>query len=207
MPKLLLATRNLGKARELSVLLKGCPFRLVSLLDEGVDFDVQETGATLEENASLKAMTYGRASGLPCLADDSGLEVDALGGEPGVMSRRYGGLEEASDRERIDFLLEKLQNLDGRECSARFVSLIALAWPGDGVDLYRGECYGRIVPEPRGEEGFGYDPVFYVPELGKTMAQLSLEEKNRVSHRARAARKALDGLRARGRLPSHGVNS
>ena len=207
MPKLLLATRNLGKARELSALLKGCPFRLVSLLDEGVDFDVQETGATLEENASLKAMTYGQASGLPCLADDSGLEVDALGGEPGVMSRRYGGLEEASDRERIDFLLEKLQNLDGRECSARFVSLIALAWPGDGVDLYRGECYGRIVPEPRGEEGFGYDPVFYVPELGKTMAQLSLEEKNRVSHRARAARKALDGLRARGRLPSHGVNS
>ncbi len=197
MQKLLLATRNQGKARELSALLEGCPFELTTLADEGIDLEVEETGSTLEENASLKARTYMEASGLPCLADDSALEVEALNGEPGVMSKRYGGLESASDAARIAFLLKKLQNVSIECRSARFVSVVAVAWPGNEVDLYRGECFGEITTQPKGQSGFGYDPVFYMPELGKTMAQLSFEEKNKVSHRARAARKALKGLKDR----------
>lgn len=197
MKKLLIATRNKGKVRELASLLKGCPYELTTLDAEGIDVDVEETGATLEENASLKAKSYMKMSGLPCLADDSALEVDALGGEPGVMSKRYGGLENATDAARIDFLLKKLENIKVDRRRARFVSVIVIAWPGDKLDLYRGECRGVIVSEPKGENGFGYDPVFYIPEIDKTMAQLSFEEKNKISHRARAAQKALKGLKAR----------
>ncbi len=195
-PKLLIATRNRGKLRELKTLLAGCPFNLVSLDDVGVAEDVAETGSTLEENAILKATTYARLSGLPTLADDSGLEVDALGGEPGPLSSRYAG-EGATDAQRIAFLLKKLQNIPEELWTARFRCVIALAWPSEPVELYTGECHGRITRHPRGTNGFGYDPVFLLPELGRTMAELSAEEKDRISHRGIAARKAAAALRQR----------
>ena len=193
-PRLLIGTSNEGKLRELSSLLSECPFALVSLTDVGIDADVAETGSTLEENAALKATTYSRMSGLVTLADDSGLEVDALGGEPGVFSSRYAG-HGATDAQRIAHLLGKLNNVSEGEWTARFRCVIAVAWPGGAVDLFTGECHGRIVSRPRGHSGFGYDPVFFLPELRRTMAELSPEEKNRISHRAGAARKAAAALR------------
>ena len=202
--RLLIATRNPGKFKELAVLLGGVPFELVSLAEVGVADEVEETGSTLEENALLKAETYARVSGLPTLADDSGLEVEALGGEPGPLSSRYAG-EGATDGERIAFLHEKLQNIPEESWSARFRCVIAVAWPlrqargglSEESGLFAGECHGRVIRQARGSYGFGYDPVFLLPELGKTMAQLSPEEKNRVSHRSVAARKAAVALRRR----------
>jgi XTP/dITP diphosphohydrolase len=194
--KLLIATRNKGKLKELTALLAGVPFVLVSLDEAGIKDDVEETGATLEENAVLKATTYARLSGLPTLADDSGLEVDALGGEPGVRSSRYAG-EGATDAQRIAFLLKKLQNIPEERWSARFRCVIAIAWPSEPLELFTGECPGRIISQPRGSNGFGYDPAFLLPQLGKTMAELSTEEKNQLSHRSVAARKAAAALRRR----------
>ena len=192
--RLLIATHNPGKLIELTWLLGDVPFDLISLADAGIHHQVDETGETFEQNAALKAETYARLSGLPTLADDSGLEVDALGREPGVRSSRYAGAD-ASDDQRIAFLLQKLQNIPEQAWTARFRCVIAVAWPSDPVRLYTGECLGRIVREPRGTNGFGYDPVFLLPERGKTMAELSAEEKNRVSHRSVAARKAAAALR------------
>jgi XTP/dITP diphosphohydrolase len=199
MPKLLIATRNQGKLRELAALLEGVPFELVSLADVGIEDEVEETGATLEENAVLKATTYACLSGLPTLADDSGLEVDALGGEPGVRSSRYAG-EGATDAQRIALLL---RNLSGKPepWTARFRCVIAIAWPDESVEQLAGQCYGRIVRQPRGSNGFGYDPIFLFSELGKTMAELSSEEKNRLSHRSAAARKATIELNKRAARP------
>jgi XTP/dITP diphosphohydrolase len=192
--KLLIATRNAGKFEELEALLSSCPFDLVSLLDTGIDTEVAETGSTYEENAAVKATAYARESGMLTLADDSGLEVDALGGEPGVLSSRYAG-EGASDAQRIALLLRNLENVPERDRGARFACVIALARPGRPVELYSGECRGRIVAVSRGRDGFGYDPVFMLPETGKTMAELSPEEKNLISHRSDAARKALAALK------------
>ena len=194
--RLLIATHNPGKLIELTWLLGDVPFDLVSLADAGIHHQVDETGETFEQNAALKAETYARLSGLPTLADDSGLEVDALGREPGVRSSRYAGAD-ASDDQRIAFLLQKLQNIPEQAWTARFRCVIAVVWPLEPVRLYTGECLGRIVREPRGTNGFGYDPVFLLPERGKTMAELSAEEKNRVSHRSVAARKAAAALRER----------
>jgi len=196
MQKLLVATGNAGKLRELSELLNGVPFQLVSLADVGIDVDVEETGATLEENAALKATTYSGLSGLPTLADDSGLEVDALGGEPGVLSSRYAG-EGTTDAQRIEFLLKKLRETSVHEehWDARFKCVIAISMPSEPVELYSGECPGRIISESRGSNGFGYDPVFLFPHLERTMAELSSEEKNDLSHRSAAARKAAAVLR------------
>lgn len=194
--RLLVATRNRGKLAELNALLAGVPFALVSLDDVGIDMDVEETGATLEENATLKAETYARMSGLPTLADDSGLEVDALGGEPGPLSARYAG-EGASDRQRIAFLLEKLENTSESPWNARFRCVIAIAWPSEPTELHSGTCLGRIVRQPRGSSGFGYDPVFLLQDIGKTMAELSPEDKNRISHRSVAARKAAASLKTK----------
>lgn len=193
-PRLLIGTSNEGKLRELSSLLSECPFALVSLTDVGIDADVAETGSTLEENAALKATTNSRMSGLVTLADDSGLEVEALGGEPGVFSSRYAG-PGATDAQRIAHLLGKLNDVSEEEWRARFRCVIAVAWPGGAMDLFTGECHGRIVRTPRGDSGFGYDPVFFLPELGRTMAELSPAEKNRISHRAEAARKAAAALK------------
>jgi len=191
--KLLLATNNKGKTREYKSLLRGIPFEIVTLADEGITTEVEETGLSFDENARLKATTMAKKSGLLTLADDSGLEVDALGGEPGVHSARYAG-EGASDVDRLNYLLSRLKDVPGDRRSARFRCVIAIAAPDGKVELCSGECRGFITTEPRGYNGFGYDPVFYLPELGKTMAELPAEEKNKISHRARAAEKAREVL-------------
>ena len=197
--KLLLATNNQGKLREYKSLLKDVPLELVTLAQEGITTVVDEAGESLEENARLKATLLAAESQLLTLADDSGLEVDALGGEPGRLSARYAG-EDASDQDRVNYLLARLQNVPWQKRSARFRCVIALATPKGEVELCSGECQGFIAFEPKGKQGFGYDPVFYLPELGKTMAELPLEIKNRVSHRGQAARKLVDLLRKQSRL-------
>ena len=199
--KLLIATHNAGKLRELAELLGGIPYQLVSLSDVGIVEDVEETGQTFEENATLKAETYRDLSGLPTLADDSGLEVDALDGEPGVRSARYAG-EDATDADRVALLLRNLADAPSAERTAQFRCVIAVAASGQRTRLYDGACEGLIVNEPRGDNGFGYDPVFLVSGEGLTMAELSSERKNAVSHRAVAARKAAGDLAGRGSPPS-----
>jgi XTP/dITP diphosphohydrolase len=189
LPRLLVATTNQGKLKEYRRLLEGVPFDIIGPADLGIAAEVAETGATFEENAILKATTLCAASGLPTLADDSGLEVDALEGEPGVRSARYAG-DDATDAQRIKFLLKKLKKVPPGYRTARFRCVIAIAMPGGKVDIFNGECGGEIALAPKGEHGFGYDPVFFVPELNKTMAELPLEIKNQLSHRARAAARA-----------------
>ncbi|MGB2855017.1 MAG: RdgB/HAM1 family non-canonical purine NTP pyrophosphatase [Dehalococcoidia bacterium] len=189
MPKLLLATKNAAKVREYLLPLQGIPYDIVTLSDVGIDVVVSETGETMEENASIKAKAYALASDLTALADDSGLEVDALGGEPSALSARYAG-EGVSDRERLDFLLSKLSHVPWEQRAARFRCVIAIATLKGAVELCQEECHGIIAFEPRGEGGFGYDPIFFLPELGKTMAELTIEEKNEISHRGKAARRA-----------------
>ena len=192
-PKLLLATNNKGKIREYQSLLRGIPYEIVTPAAQGITTQVAEVGGSFEENARLKATTLAKESGLLSLADDSGLEVDALGGEPGSLSHRYAG-ENATDADRINYLLSKLKDVPEKERTAHFRCVIAIAEPDGKVELYSGECHGIITMEPMGSRGFGYDPIFYLPELRKTMAELSLEEKNKVSHRARAAEKAREYL-------------
>ena len=187
--KLLLATNNVGKVREYQSLLRGIPFEMVTPKEVGIDMAMEEKGTTFEENARLKACAFAKESGLLTLADDSGLEVDALHGEPGVMSARYAG-ESASDVERVNYLLSKLKNVPKEKRSARFRCVIAVAYPDGHVELCSSECEGVITFEPRGKNGFGYDPIFYFPGLGKTMAELPIEVKNRISHRGKAAQKA-----------------
>jgi len=160
---------------------------MVTLAEQSISTVVAETGQSLEDNARLKAMVLANESQLLAMADDSGLEVDVLGGEPGPLSARYAG-EAASDEDRVSYLLAKLKDVPWEKRSARFRCVIALATPGSEVELCYGERHGFITFEPKGEQGFGYDPVFYLPELGKTMAELSLEVKNQVSHRGQAAR-------------------
>jgi XTP/dITP diphosphohydrolase len=196
MPKLLLATNNEGKVREYKSMLRDLPLELVSLAELGIKTEVDEIGGSLEENARLKAIAFARESRLLTLADDSGLEVDALGGEPGRLSARYAG-EGASDRDRVNYLLSRLKDVPEEKRSARFRCVIAIAQPDGKVELCQGECEGVIALEPRGNLGFGYDPIFYLPGLGKTMAELTLEEKNRISHRGRAVREAIKLLRSK----------
>jgi XTP/dITP diphosphohydrolase len=186
--KLLLATNNEAKVREYKVLLQYLSVELVTLAEIGIIATVNEVGESLEENAKIKATEFAAKSQLLALADDSGLEVDALGGEPGRLSARYAG-EKASDRDRIDYLLAKLKEVPWQRRTACFRCVIATATPQGKVELCSGECCGFITFEPKGEEGFGYDPIFYLPELDKTMAELPLEIKNQVSHRGQAARK------------------
>ena len=199
--ELVIATRNPGKFREVAAVLAelGEAVRLRSLAEFPDVPEVPETGRTFEENAMRKARTVALATGLPVLADDSGLEVDALGGAPGVHSRRAAG-EGATDPERIAWLLHRLEGVPPERRTARFHSVVALAVPApDGtvqVDTFHGTVEGRILDTPRGTGGFGYDPVFLVVELGRSMAELSLEEKNRISHRARALRQMLPRLAA-----------
>jgi XTP/dITP diphosphohydrolase len=194
MPKLLLATNNQGKAREYKSLLRGIPYEIATLAEQGITTEVDEAGGGFEENARLKATALAAESGLLSLADDSGLEVDALGGEPGPRSHRFAG-EGASDEDRINYLLAQLKDIPTGKRTARFRCVIAIAIPDGKVHTCSGECPGFITTEPKGSHGFGYDPVFYLPELGKTMAELTLEEKNKISHRARAAEKAREVLR------------
>jgi XTP/dITP diphosphohydrolase len=189
MVKLLIATNNPGKVKEYKELLAGLPLELTYLAKEGLDIEVAETGESFAENASLKATAYARASGLLTLADDSGLEVDALGGEPGIRSARYAG-RGASDKERYRLLLEKLRGVPWEKRTARFRCVIAVVTPEGQIHTAEGACEGIIAFAPKGEHGFGYDPVFYFQEYGMTMAELPLEIKNRISHRAKAAQKA-----------------
>ncbi len=230
-PKLLIATGNPGKMREYRDLLRAAPFQLVSLSDMGITDEVEETGVTFHENAALKTSGYAALSGLLTLADDSGLEVDALDGAPGVYSARYGELpslappyeggaggvvptstEPASkmtDQDRVSLLLRNMEEVPWERRTARFRCVIAVGRPGQGgsgeippTPLYErgasigltfmvGSVAGMIQYEPVGDEGFGYDPVFYLPSFGQTMAQISLADKNRISHRSDAARKAV----------------
>lgn len=187
--RLLIATHNRGKLIEYQAMLADVPFELVTLNDVGIHNDVPETGTTFAENARLKALAYARASGLLTLADDSGLEVDALGGAPGVRSKRYAG-ENVSDAERNAYLLAKLREVPIGKRTARFRCAIAIATPDGQLWETDGTCEGEIAFEARGTNGFGYDPIFHVAERGVRMAELSTEEKNRVSHRARAMEKA-----------------
>jgi XTP/dITP diphosphohydrolase len=191
--KLLLATNNKAKVREYKSLLRGIPYEIVTLAEQGITTVVDETGGSLEENAGLKATALAAESRLLSLADDSGLEVDALDGEPGPLSARYAG-ENASDIERINYLLARLKDVPPEKRTARFRCVIAIAKPDKMVELCAGECRGLITLAPQGGQGFGYDPVFYLPELGKTMAELPPEMKNRVSHRGQAAGKARELL-------------
>lgn len=193
-PKLLLGTNNRAKVREYRSLLPDLDYKLVTLAEQGIAVEVDEAGDSLEENARLKATVIAAKSRLLTLADDSGLEVDALGGEPGRLSARYAG-ENATDAERIVYLLKRMNGVPWENRTARFRCVIALAIPKGKVKLCTGECYGYITYEPHGEHGFGYDPIFYVPELDKTMAELPLEQKNKISHRRRAARKAAKVLK------------
>ena len=192
-PKLLLATNNQDKVREYLLLLPSIPFELVTLAEQGINEEVDESGGSLEENARLKATAYSAMSQLTALADDSGLEVDALNGEPGFLSSRYAG-EGATDTERINYLLTRLKDVPRKKRSARFRSVIVIAIPGGEVEYCEGECRGVITFSPKGENGFGYDPIFYLPGLDKTMAELPLELKNQISHRGQAARKSLEVL-------------
>jgi len=207
MNSLLIATNNKGKVEELHDLLQGMDLELVTPSQIGLDLDVTEDGHTYAENASKKAVAFAKASGLISLADDSGLEVDALGGAPGLYSARYGSIngEKLSDAERRKYLLSQLQDKP-RPWLARFKATLAIAIPealwiqaarrlnvqqqAAGLQIFDGICPGEIIPEERGTGGFGYDPIFLLPELGKTMAELGMDEKNRLSHRARAVMNA-----------------
>lgn len=191
---LLIATHNPGKRRELTALLSNLPVKLVDLLDVGISEAIVEPYERLEDNARWKAMRYAERTGLWTLADDSGLEIDALGGAPGVHSARFAG-PDADDLVRIRKVLELMADVPWPQRTARFRCVIALARPGEPPVLVEGRIEGYIAFEPRGTYGFGYDPIFYIPELGKTMAELPPAMKNQISHRARAARKAREILK------------
>ncbi len=188
MKEILIGTSNQHKAKEIEAILDG--WTIVTPAAIGLDFDVEETGSTFEENAALKAVAYAKASGLITLADDSGLAVDALDGAPGIHSHRYAPQPDATDADRRQFLLK---NLTGKPqpWTARFHCAVAIAFPDDDKILYsHGLCEGEIIPEERGTNGFGYDAIFFIPDLNQTMAEISDDEKNHISHRARALQAA-----------------
>lgn len=194
MNKLLIATNNNGKVLELQDLLKGSGIEFITPAQLNLELDVEEDGTTYAENASKKAIAFAQASGLISLADDSGLEVEALNGAPGLYSARYSPKPGAKDADRRAFLLENLKDKP-RPWKAHFHATIAIATPAGEVQLAEGNCYGEIIPEERGSGGFGYDPIFFMPELGKTMAELDMDEKNRLSHRARGVMNAMPILK------------
>lgn len=190
MRKLLIASGNPGKLVEIHALLDGMNLVLITPQELGLEQDVHESGESYAENAAKKAVAFSNLTGMATLADDSGLEVDALGGLPGIRSARFSPLLGASDADRRAYLLERLKGMP-QPWRAHFHCTVALAVPGCKVRFAEGECYGEIIPEERGSNGFGYDPIFWIPEAGKTMAELSTEEKNLISHRARAIKAAL----------------
>lgn len=181
--KVVLASKNAHKLQELQDILSAQGVEVILESAAGVDVEVKETGTTFEENSLLKARAVMEASGLPAIADDSGLMVDALNGAPGVYSARYGG-PGLDDVGRYRLLLENMRGVLDRKC--RFVSAITLCMPSGDIVTARGECPGTLAYAPQGENGFGYDPIFFVPEKKKTFAQLTAEEKNAISHRGRA---------------------
>jgi XTP/dITP diphosphohydrolase len=189
MRDLLVATTNLHKLEEYRAIFSDLPYRLLSLRDLQLDMDVEETGSTFEENAELKAQVYAQASGLLTLADDSGLEIDAMGGAPGIFSARFAGRDTPYE-ERFRLILARLNGLPVEQRSARFRCAITLAEPSGHIRTVEGIIEGVIADAPRGEGGFGYDPIFLVPEIGMTTAELTADDKNRISHRGRAAQLA-----------------
>ncbi len=196
--KVVLASKNKHKLAEISQITKLFQMELVLQSELGVDIDVEENGSTFEENSLIKAEAVMKATGMPALADDSGLMVDALGGEPGVYSARYGFDESLDDRGRLQLLLKNTENVPEGQRQAKFVSVISFITPEGALIQARGEIHGELTREARGENGFGYDPIFYYPPLGKTMAELSAEEKNIVSHRANALKVFYEKLKEAG---------
>ena len=188
-PKLLIASNNQGKLREIRAILKDLDIELVSPADLGLELDVEEDGQTYAENATKKALAFSQASGLTSMADDSGLEVDALDAKPGLHSNRFG-IEPYTDENRRAYLLQALSGKP-RPWVARFRATVAIASPGRSVKLAEGICSGKIIPEERGTDGFGYDPIFLVNGSNQTMAELEMDEKNRLSHRGQAVRNAI----------------
>ena len=184
--KVVLASKNKHKLVEISQITEKFGFELVLQSELGVDIDVEETGTTFEENSLLKAEAVMKATGLPALADDSGIAVDALNGAPGVYSARYGFDDTLDDWGRLQLLLKNTENVPDGQRQAQFVCVISFVTPEGAVIQARGEIHGELTREPAGENGFGYDPIFFYPPLGKTTAELSPEEKNQVSHRANA---------------------
>lgn len=181
-----LASKNAHKLEEIAQIVQKFGLELVLQSELGIDIEVDETGTTFEENSMLKAQAVLEASGMIAIADDSGLMVDALDGAPGVYTARYGGEAVKTDKERYEYLLKQMEHVPDGERGAKFVCVITLAFPDGTAIVARGECAGEILRTPRGEQGFGYDPVFYVPSEGKSMAELPAARKNEISHRARA---------------------
>ena len=192
--RLLIASNNLDKVDELRRLLGECGWQIVAPSELGLRVDAEETGATYAENARIKAEAFMRASGLPSLADDSGLEVDALSGEPGAL-HHLNGWDGRDQEERIQILLDAMKEVPEGKRAARFRAVIVVAMPDGGELLEEGVLEGEIALAPSGDLGFGYDPMMFVPELGKTVAELSVEEKNAISHRGRAAANMASRLR------------
>jgi XTP/dITP diphosphohydrolase len=188
--RLLLATNNKGKLAEMLALMENLHLDIVTPESSGVDLNVAEDGSTYEENASLKAAAFAQKSGLVTLADDSGLEVDALGGLPGIRSARFSPLPKATDADRRVYLLGLLNSYP-RPWVAHFHCTVAIAIPGGEIFFAQGDCPGEIIPVERGTNGFGYDPIFLLPEIGLTMAELRMADKNHLSHRARAIKAAI----------------
>ena len=196
--KVVLASKNRHKLEEISKITEKFDMELVLQSELGVDIDVEETGTTFEENSFLKAEAVMKATGLPALADDSGIAVDALNGEPGVYSARYGFDDTLDDWGRLELLLKNTEQVPDGQRQAQFVCVITMVTPEGLTIQARGEIHGELTREPKGENGFGYDPIFYYPPLGKTTAELSPEEKNQVSHRANALKIFYEKLKEAG---------
>jgi XTP/dITP diphosphohydrolase len=194
MRSILIATNNKGKIEEIRAMLDGLGHPLLTPADLGLTLEVAEDGKTYAENATRKAAAFALAGGMIALGDDSGLEVDTLGGQPGLHSHRFCPIPNATDADRRKYLLERLSDKP-RPWSARFRATVAIALPSGEVHLASGQCEGEIIPDERGSNGFGYDPIFFIPELGYTMAELEMDEKNRLSHRARAIQNAIPILK------------
>ena len=194
--KLIFATSNEGKMKEVRSILEDLDVEVLSMKEAGIQVDVVEDGTTFEENAAIKATAIQKICGEIVLADDSGLEVDYLNKEPGIYSARYMG-EDTSYRIKNKSLIDRLEGVEGEDRSARFVCAIAAAFPDGSVEITRGTIEGQIGYEEKGENGFGYDPIFYVPEYGCTTAELTLEQKNETSHRGKALRKMKEVIKAK----------
>ena len=196
--KVVLASKNRHKLEEISKITEQFDMELVLQSDLGVDIDVEENGTTFEENSFIKAEAVMKATGLPALADDSGIAVDALNGEPGIYSARYGFDDSLDDWGRLCLLLKNTEHVPDGERQAKFVCVITMITPEGQTIQARGEIHGELTREARGENGFGYDPIFYYPPLGKTTAELSPQEKNEVSHRANALKVFYEKLKEAG---------
>ena len=196
--KVVLASKNRHKLVEISKITEKFDMELVLQSDLGVDIDVEENGVSFEENSFIKAEAVMKASGLPALADDSGIAVDALNGEPGIYSARYGFDESLDDWGRLQLLLKNTENVPDGQRQAQFVCVITMVTPEGQKIQARGEIHGELLREPRGENGFGYDPIFYYPPMGKSTAEMRPEDKNQVSHRANALKVFYDKLKEAG---------